>query len=71
LLWALTSLINAAVTLWLLLTQSVTTFVLVKSFMGPSFTALTLGIAAVWFHFRLRRDGLRLEFSSTPVPAPA
>ncbi len=70
-LWAVTSLVNAAVTLWLLLTQSVTTFVVIKSFMGPSFTAATLGIAAVWFRLRLRRHGLRLEFSSVPTLATA
>lgn len=77
LLWAFTSLLNAGVTLWLLLTQSVTTFVLVKSFLGPSFTAVTLGIAAVWFRFRMRRAGLQVHFGSSmsvatvPVAAPA
>ena len=64
LLWAVTSLINAGVTLWLLLTQSVTTFVIIKSFMGPSFTAATLGIALIWFRFRTKQDGVRLEFAS-------
>ena len=67
-LWAVTSLVNAAVTLWLLLTQSVTTFVVIKSFMGPSFTAATLAIGAIWFRFRLRRSGVQLEFSSNPTP---
>ncbi len=70
-LWAVTSLVNAGVTLWLVLTQSVTTFVLIKSFLGPSFTAATLAIAAVWFRFRLRRHGLRLEFSSNLTPITA
>lgn len=65
LLWSITSLVNAAFTLWLLLTQSVTTFVIIKSFLGPSFTIATLGITAVWFRFRMRRAGLRLEFGST------
>lgn len=68
LLWAVTSLINAGVTLWLLLTQSVTTFVLIKSFMGPSFTAATLGIALLWFRYRTRSAGVRLEFGSTMGP---
>ncbi len=70
-LWAVTSLVNAAVTLWLLLTQSVTTFVVIKSFMGPSFTAATLAIGAIWFRFRLRRSGMQLEFSSNLTPAAA
>ena len=61
LLWAFTSLVNASVTLWLLFTQSVTTFVVIKSFMGPSFTAVTLGLAAIWFRYRMRTAGLVLE----------
>lgn len=64
-LWALTSLVNAGVTLWLLFSQSVTTFVIIKSCLGPSFTALTLGVAMVWFRVRMRRSGLRLQFGST------
>ncbi len=71
LLWAVTSLVNASLTLWLLLTQSVTTFVIIKSFMGPLFTAATLGIAAVWFRFRTSRAGVRLEFSKTMGLGPA
>lgn len=63
LLWALTSLVNASVTLWLLFTQSITTFVVIKSFLGPTSTAITLGIAALWFRHSMRREGLGLEFS--------
>jgi hypothetical protein len=64
-LWAFTSLVNAAVTLWLLLTQSPTTFVLVKAFLGPLFTAATLAVAVVWFRARMRREGLHLHFGSS------
>lgn len=71
LLWAVTSLLNAGLTLHLLLTQEVTTFVVIKSFMGPTFTAVTLGIAVLWFQFRLRREGLRLAFSSSMAAATA
>ena len=45
-LWAVTSLVNASITIWLLLTQSTTTFVLVKSVLGPSTAGVTLAIAA-------------------------
>ncbi len=68
-LWALTSMLNAGLTLWLLLTQPVTTFVIVKSFLGPSFTAATLIIAIVWFRARMRREGLSLEFGSSMTVA--
>ena len=63
LLWAAASLLNALVTLWLLLTQSPTTFVLVKSFLGPGFTALTIASALLWFRWSLRNSGVRLAFS--------
>ena len=70
LLWAFTSLVNASVTLWLLFSQSTTTFVVIKSFMGPSFTAVTLGVAVVWFRFRMKRAGMQLHFAKTmPVAA--
>ncbi len=65
LLWSITSLLNAGLTLWLLLTQSVTTFLIIKSFMGPTFTAATLGLAAVWFRFHTKKAGVRLEFAPT------
>jgi hypothetical protein len=66
LLWSVTSMINAALTLWLLLTQPVTTFVVVKSFLGPGFTAVTIGVSVVWFRFTMRRSGLRIVFASSP-----
>ena len=63
--------VNASITVWLLLTQSVTTFVIIKSFMGPAFTVVTIGIAVGWFRLRIRRHGLRLEFAPTLRPVPA
>jgi predicted Kef-type K+ transport protein len=66
LLWSVTSMINASLTLWLLLTQPVTTFVVVKSFFGPGFTALTIGLSIVWFRFTMRQSGLRVVFASAP-----
>jgi len=68
-LWAVTSLLNAGLTLWLLLTQSLTTFVVIKSLLGPSFTAATLAVAVLWFRLKMRRDGLHLEFSRSMVVA--
>ncbi len=70
LLWAVTSLLNASLTLWLLFTQSVTTFVVIKSFLGPLFTAVTLGIAAIWFRWRTRQAGLDLVFARSMPTAP-
>lgn len=61
--WTITSFINAAITLWLLLTQSTTMFVLVKSFLGPLTTFVTLSLGILWFRLSNRRHGLRFEFS--------
>ena len=76
LIWSATSLVNATITVWLLLSQSTTTFVLVKSVLGPSTAVVTIGIAAVWFRFTLSRTGTRLvwqpaESRSTGVPVQA
>ena len=65
LIWSVTSMINAALTLWLLLTQPVTTFVIVKSFLGPGFTTLTLALAVLWFRYTTRHSGLRVVFASS------
>ncbi|MGD9796085.1 MAG: VC0807 family protein [Acidimicrobiia bacterium] len=63
LLWAASSAINTAITCWLLLTQSVTTFVVVKSFLGPVCTGVTIAAAIVWFRRSLRQKGVQLQFA--------
>jgi len=68
LVWAVTSLVDAGITLWLLMTQSTTTFVVAKSFLGPATTMVTLAIGAVLFRVMLTRTGTPLQFSkSSPV----
>ncbi len=62
-LWALTSMVNASITIWLLVTQSTTTFVLVKSVLGPSTAGVTIAIAAVWFKLTLMRSKTPLVWS--------
>lgn len=68
LLWAGASLANAALTLWLLLTQTPTTFVLVKSLLGPGFTAAVVAVALVWLRWSLRRNGVTLRFARRGAP---
>jgi len=65
LVWAVTSLIDAGITLWLLMTQSTTTFVIAKSVLGPATTIITLAIGAAWFKVMLNRTGTPLQFSKT------
>jgi intracellular septation protein A len=66
LLWSVTSLVNAAITVWLLLTQSTTTFVVVKSFLGPVTTSVTLVGGLLWFRMTLSRQGARLVYATVP-----
>lgn len=60
LLWSMTSLVNAVVTIWLLTTQSTTTFVLVKSAMGPIFGTVTIGASLWWFQRAAARSHVRV-----------
>jgi len=55
--WAFTSAVNFAITLWLLLNHSPTTFLLVKSFLGPLTTTVTLSVAYWWLRSSLARSG--------------
>lgn len=60
LLWAATSLLNGAVTLYLLLTQSITNFVIIKAILGPSTTTLTIVIGLWWFRRTMHRAGIEV-----------
>lgn len=69
-LWSFTSLVNASITIWLLLTQSITTFVLVKAVLGPTTGVVTVGSMFLWFRFSLMRSGTKLVWARhTPALA--
>ncbi len=71
--WGCTSMINFAITLWLLSTASPTTFVLLKSFLGPVTTTVTLGVAFLWFRALMARSGTSVVFAPAAgrlVPLP-
>ncbi len=65
--WGFTSAVNFAITLWLLLSHSPTTFVLVKSVLGPVTTTFTLGVAYVWFRSLMARCGTAVVFAPAQV----
>lgn len=76
--WAFTSMINFSITLWLLLSKSTTTFVLVKSVLGPVTTTITLTVAFFWFRSLMARTGTTVVFADrsrglalAPQPAHA
>lgn len=69
--WAFTSMVNFAITVWLLVAQSTTTFVLVKSVLGPITTTITLGAAFFWFRALMARTGTDVVFAERTVPVDA
>jgi intracellular septation protein A len=48
-LWGVVQLLNAALTLWLLLSQSLGTFVVLRATMGHSLTISAIAISVIWF----------------------
>ncbi len=68
LLWAGSSMLNGVITLYLLLTLSLTDFLVTKAFLGPTLSAMTLGVGLVWFRRRMRRVGVEVVFAAR-VPA--
>jgi hypothetical protein len=58
LLWAVTGFLNAAVALWLQVSQSVGTFVLTKSIVSAMLTCTAIGVSTVWFKRSMTRHGV-------------
>jgi uncharacterized membrane protein len=58
LLWAFVQLSNAAVTLWLLLTRSVATYMLMKTVTSLTLTGLGVIVSTVYFKTSMRRHGI-------------
>ena len=56
LLWAVTCLVNASVSVWLQFTQSVGTFVVTKSLTQLTLTVVAVGISVVWFKRSVRHS---------------
>jgi Protein of unknown function (DUF3159) len=71
LLWACTSMLNASVTLWLLVSQSTATFLVVKSFLGPATAIVTIGTMLVWLRFALARTETQIVWAGGRVAAAA
>ena len=58
LLWAVTCLVNASVSVWLQFTQSVGTFVITKSLTQATLTVVAVGISVVWFKRSVNKPAL-------------
>lgn len=70
LLWAMVYITNAALTFWLLVSQSLGVFLIVKSVASWALTGSAIAISTVWFRRSMRRHGL-LATRSEAVAAPA
>lgn len=64
LVWAATSLVNTAVTAWVLATQSPATFVIAKSLMGPVSTGLLFLVAVPWFRWSMGAAGVTVRLAT-------
>jgi hypothetical protein len=68
LLWAFTQLANATVTLWLLLSQSLATFLVAKTLVSWGLTGSAILVSTLWFRRSMRRHGI---LAPRPASAPA
>ncbi|HMF04578.1 MAG TPA: VC0807 family protein [Acidimicrobiia bacterium] len=70
LLWAFTQLANATVTLWLLLSQSLATFLVARTLVSWGLTGGAIVVSTLWFRRSMRRHGILAPRPATPT-APA
>jgi intracellular septation protein A len=69
--WAVTYLINAVGTIWLLRTMSVGGFVALKSVLGPALTIIAVGASLLYFHLAMRNQDVHIRWRQRKVPAVA
>ena len=67
LLWAAAQAANAAITIWLLFSQSVSTFVVLRSVVSAGVTVSAIAISTLWFYRTMSRNGIAIRVA--PVRA--
>ena len=70
-LWATVLMVNAGITLWLLLSSSLGTFVLERTAATWGLTALSIFLSITWFVASMRKDGITVEWGRYHQPRPA
>ncbi len=63
LLWAAAQAANAALTLWLLFSQSLSTFVVFRSVVSAGTTITAIAISTLWFRSCMRRHGITVRMA--------
>lgn len=71
LLWSFTQFANAAVTIWLLTSQSLTTYVVVSRFVSLGLTCAAITVSTLWFHRSMARNGILVARRVHNQPAAA
>jgi hypothetical protein len=61
LLWAFAQTANAAITIWLLFSQSLSTFVVLRMVASTSVTLVAIAISVVWFKTMMSRNGIEVK----------
>ena len=56
--WAVVGFLNTGITIWLLLSQSTSTYVMIKTPLSVFVTVGTIAISVVWFRRTMHRSGL-------------
>ena len=67
--WAVTYLINAVGTIWLLRSMSVGGFVVLKSILGPALTATAVAASLLYFHLAMRNQDVHVRWRQRTAPA--
>jgi hypothetical protein len=63
-LWAFVQLTNAALSVWLLITQPVGTYVLAKSVTSWGLTIIAVGLSTLYFKLSMRNHGIAIHWRS-------
>ena len=69
--WAVTYLINAVGTIWLLRSMSVGGFVLLKSVLGPALTITAVAASLLYFQLAMRNQHVHIRWRPRTAPAGA
>jgi hypothetical protein len=64
LLWAFAQISNAAITIWLLFSQSLSTFVVLRSVVSCSVTVAAIVASTLWFKRSMARHGITVSMAS-------
>ena len=69
--WAVTYLINAVGTIWLLRSMSIGGFVVLKSVLGPALTITAVATSLLYFHLAMRNQDVHVRWRQPKTSAAA